>query len=88
MSGARVILACRTESKALEAIRDIKEKVPDAKLEFIRLDLSDLDSVKEFAQQFKAKGYPLHLLMNNAGVMAIPKYTTSKYGRMSLNMIL
>lgn len=37
-----------------------------------QLDLASLDSVRLFAESFKALGRPLHILVNNAGVMACP----------------
>ena len=45
--GAKVLLGCRTEGKALEAINRIKGKAPDAELKWIELDLADLSSIKE-----------------------------------------
>jgi NAD(P)-dependent dehydrogenase (short-subunit alcohol dehydrogenase family) len=47
---------------------------------FMALDLSSLESVKAFAAHYKEKGYPLHVLINNAGVMALPRFSTSKDG--------
>jgi len=49
----KIILACRTKSKALETIKKAKNFNPDV-LEFMQLDLNDFDSIKGFAAQFKA----------------------------------
>jgi NAD(P)-dependent dehydrogenase (short-subunit alcohol dehydrogenase family) len=71
--GARVILACRSETRGRAAEAAINEHVPSARVEFRPLDLADLSSVRRFAA-----GYPherLDLLINNAGVMGLP------YGR-------
>jgi NAD(P)-dependent dehydrogenase (short-subunit alcohol dehydrogenase family) len=70
--GAQVILACRAKDKTEAAMRDIRKAVPDAKLEFMALDLADLKSIRAFAQDFAAKYKQLDLLINNAGVMALP----------------
>ena len=47
--GATVVLACRSEASATTAIRDILAELPQARLEFMRLDLADLAQVREFA---------------------------------------
>ncbi|CAK4636781.1 hypothetical protein LEN26_018166 [Aphanomyces euteiches] len=71
--GCHVIVASRTREKALAAIDSIKAVVPDAsKLEFMPLDLMNLKSVYDFADAFKARNLPLHILINNAGVMVPP----------------
>ncbi|KAJ3219343.1 hypothetical protein HDU67_001562 [Dinochytrium kinnereticum] len=77
---ALVILACRSLAKADATVALIKKTVPHAKLEVLELDLADLSSVKKFTEAFKAKGYDLDILMNNAGVMATPNFTLTKDG--------
>jgi NAD(P)-dependent dehydrogenase (short-subunit alcohol dehydrogenase family) len=69
---AHVIVASRTPSKALAVIEEIKAETKSDKIEFIQLDLLSLASVTKFISEFKAKNLPLHLLLNNAGVMACP----------------
>jgi NAD(P)-dependent dehydrogenase (short-subunit alcohol dehydrogenase family) len=66
--GAQIVLACRNESYAKEAMDKIKKIVKDAKLMFIKLDLSDLQSVKEFVTEFEKTKLPIHFLINNAGI--------------------
>jgi NAD(P)-dependent dehydrogenase (short-subunit alcohol dehydrogenase family) len=66
--GARLVLACRSEDKATRAIGAIRRAAPDATPSFLPLDLSDLDSVRHAAELFLARGEPLHILLNNAGV--------------------
>lgn len=70
--GARVIMACRSLDKANKAKADIEQEVPNADLTIIRLDVSDLNSVKEFATQFIEQVGELDILINNAGIVAIP----------------
>ena len=67
--GFKVIMACRSLTKAEKAKADILQKLPDADLGILRLDLSDLDSVKAFARQFKDQYSHLDVLINNAGVL-------------------
>lgn len=70
--GAQVILACRSLDRTQEALQEIQSQCPNGKGEFMQLDLTSLKSVKEFAKAFRAKNLPLHLLVNNAGIMAVP----------------
>lgn len=76
--GAQVVLACRSRDKTETALRDIRAAVPGAVVEFMPLDLSDLDSVRAFADAFKAKHRRLDILCNNAGVMALPLRRTQQ----------
>lgn len=71
-----VVLACRSQKKAEEAMESIRNSLPDAKLDFIALDLGSLDSVKEFSQTFIGQYSRLDLLINNAGLMMPPYFKT------------
>ncbi|KAL9557299.1 hypothetical protein MBANPS3_001453 [Mucor bainieri] len=73
---AKVIIPCRTLEKADGAIQEIKKTVPQADLVPMQLDLSDLSSIRAFADAFLALDLPLHILINNAGIMACPKSFT------------
>lgn len=77
--GAHVIMAVRNEAKGRQAIADLKAEQPDANLEMRRLDLADLDSVREFADRVHADGVRVDVLVNNAGVM-MPPLTLSPQG--------
>ena len=72
--GAEIILPARTEAKADDAIARIRAQVPNASLIPEILDLADLKSVHAFAQRVAEMfpGQSLDLLINNAGVMAVP----------------
>jgi NAD(P)-dependent dehydrogenase (short-subunit alcohol dehydrogenase family) len=65
-AGATVIIPARAPDKAREALRDI------VRTEVSRIDLLDPASIDAFAQQFVASGRSLDLLINNAGIMAVP----------------
>jgi NAD(P)-dependent dehydrogenase (short-subunit alcohol dehydrogenase family) len=72
-AGAHVILAVRSTDKGDAARKEILTEHPEAHVEVRLLDLADLSSVKSFADALIAEHQPLHLLINNAGVMAPPK---------------
>ncbi|KAJ3094539.1 hypothetical protein HDU97_007954 [Phlyctochytrium planicorne] len=78
--GAFVILACRSKAKADATVALIQKDVPNAKLEVMELDLSDLASIKQFAEDYEKKGYDIDILMNNAGIFATPQYSETKQG--------
>ncbi|KAI8323020.1 NAD(P)-binding protein [Martensiomyces pterosporus] len=71
-AGFHTILACRSEDRAKEAIETLKRQTGlEDRFEFMRLDLASLESVDAFVEEFKKRGTPLDVLVNNAGVMMI-----------------
>ena len=74
--GAQVILACRDEAKALQAMALIRQQHPKASLHFLQLDLGSLASVHAMAEMFLEQYDRLDLLINNAGVMWLPQTKT------------
>ena len=81
---AHVVLACRDLGKAHEAIAQIHALLPSASLEAMPLDLASLASVRRFAEDFAPARLALDLLLNNAGVMAIPCRKTADGFEMQL----
>ena len=79
-AGAMVVIAARTQKKADDAVKRIQQIVPEAMLNTALLNLSDLASVKKFAAKQLQEGRPLDILINNAGVMALPKRELSVDG--------
>jgi NAD(P)-dependent dehydrogenase (short-subunit alcohol dehydrogenase family) len=77
--GAQVVLACRSQARADEAIAEIRSDVPDAQIDFMALDLADLEQVRAFAASVHERFDRLDLLINNAGVM-IPPASKTKQG--------
>lgn len=75
--GAHVVMACRSRDKAEQAAALIKKDVPEAKLTLLDLDLSDLSSIRKFTDSFMNSFDKLDILINNAGLMAIPYRKTS-----------
>ena len=73
--GAEIILPARSLAKANDAIDRIRKEIPSASLVPAVLDLASQAGVREFASWFSTEypGPSIDLLINNAGVMAIPK---------------
>lgn len=84
--GATVVMACRNLRKAEAAKAEVLQQVPDSRLDLMELDNASLDSVRAFADAFKAKYDRLDLLLNNAGVMAIPRTETKDGFEMQLGV--
>lgn len=83
--GAQVVLACRNPEKARAAQDEIAHSAsrPDAVVTML-LDLASLASVRAFAAALRERFPTLHLLVNNAGVMAIPRARTADGFEMQL----
>jgi len=79
---AKVYLATRSAEKTSTVINTIKELYPTSTGQLIHLplDLNDLTTIKQSAQEFLAKEKTLHVLWNNAGVMAPPQGSKTKQG--------
>ncbi|KAF2890281.1 hypothetical protein ILUMI_14374, partial [Ignelater luminosus] len=77
---ARVIMACRSVDKAEEAAKDIQKacegKENLGEIVVLQLDLSSLESVREFARKILEAEERVDLLINNAGVMMCPESRT------------
>src|SRR5512136_761284 len=65
--GFHVIMASRNQQTSAQAIARIQAGQPNASVESIPLDLASFAAVRQCAAAFKAKSYPLHVLINNAG---------------------
>lgn len=74
-----VVMACRNLAKAKNAKQKILDDNPNANLELMKLDLADLASVKQFAENFKTNYDKLDFLVNNAGLM-MPAFGKTKDG--------
>ncbi|CAG0887091.1 unnamed protein product [Cyprideis torosa] len=97
--GGRIIMACRNLDRANKAAEVIREKVPDADLNLMKLDTSSLESVRQFAAEFSNQENRLDILILNAGIRAPLKRTitddgleltmaTNHYGHFLLTMLL
>ncbi|MEO9322312.1 SDR family oxidoreductase [Nocardioides sp. C4-1] len=79
-AGAEVVMPVRNPTKGEAAAARIREQHPAATLELRSLDLSSLDSVAALGQTLRDDGRPVHLLVNNAGVMTPPERQTTADG--------
>jgi len=75
--GGRVVIACRNVEKGAAARARIVGEVPGADVTVEKLDLASLASVRAFAAAERERPDPLHVLVNNAGIMAIPEMKTA-----------
>lgn len=75
-SGARVVMAVRDTARGERAAQRARSAVPGVDIETMELDLADLASVRAFAVAFAERHQGLDLLVNNAGVMALPHRRT------------
>lgn len=78
--GAEVVLAGRNPAKGADALARIRSTFPDALLRFESVDLASLADVAAFADRMLAEGRPIDILINNAGVMALPRRQTTVDG--------
>lgn len=80
VTGAKVIMACRSLDRAEEAKKDIENSCNNltdtGKIVVVKCDLSSLKSVRECAKQILDTEPQINILVNNAGVMMCPKGET------------
>lgn len=74
----KIIMACRNKDKANTARDELRQEIPNAKLETAILDMSSLDSILEFADEFTQHYGELDLLINNAGITGMPLLRNSQ----------
>lgn len=74
--GARVLMGCRDQEKAVTALDRIRSGAPEAELEIVPVDVSSLESVRDAAAAVGSIAPHLDLLINNAGIMATPRWVS------------
>lgn len=82
--GAQVVMACRDPKRAEAAADEVRRVAPNAKLELESLDLASLQSVEQFAARLAKAHAVVDGLINNAGIMAIPRTMTADGFEMQL----
>ncbi|MCJ1707613.1 SDR family oxidoreductase [Microbacterium sp. VKM Ac-2923] len=78
--GAEVVLPVRSPEKGRRALDALRREIPDAEASTRTLDLASLDSVHALVTELRGEGRPVHLLVNNAGVMTPPHRQTTSDG--------
>ncbi|WP_164002290.1 oxidoreductase [Pyxidicoccus caerfyrddinensis] len=79
-AGVEVLVGCRDVQKGQAAVERMRAEVPGARFSLEALDLASLASVRAFAERARAAMPTLDLLVNNAGLMAVPKRQTTVDG--------
>ena len=77
--GAQVFVACRSAERAQAVLEEVAALPGAGKAELLPLELGDFASVRQCANTFLARGLPLHLLINNAGLAGARGYTKSGF---------
>ncbi|CAF1351401.1 unnamed protein product [Adineta ricciae] len=71
-ANAHVIITARDMKKGAQVVEDIKKTTNNNKVEVMEMDLTSLESVRNFVKQFQARKLPINILICNAGIMACP----------------
>lgn len=74
-----VIIGGKSIENGQQTLTELRKEFPNAKVDFFHLDLASLRSVRAFADTFLSRELPLHILINNAGVM-FPPYRETEDG--------
>lgn len=79
-AGAEVVLPVRNRAKGKAAMASILSAAPGAQVSLRDLELSSLESVDALGKQLRSEGEPVHILINNAGVMTPPQRQSTADG--------
>lgn len=71
-AGAEVVMAVRNREKGERALAELTAQNPDARLRLLDLDLASLASVRSAAKSLLDEDRAVDILINNAGIMAVP----------------
>ena len=76
LKDAEIVIATRSEKRALEAIEIVKSEYKNADITFLHLNLANKESIRDFAENVTEKYNKIDILLNNAGVMTTPYMLT------------
>lgn len=85
-TGSHVIVAARNPKRNAAAQQELRDEVPDASVEVVPLDLASLESVRSAARTILDGHDRVDVLVNNAGVMAVPEQRTADGFEMQLGV--
>jgi len=74
--GAHVFLVCRDPTRATTAVAEIQSESRDAEVTLLQADLASQASIRDVAREFLSRNQPLHVLVNNAGVVITQRTVT------------
>jgi NAD(P)-dependent dehydrogenase (short-subunit alcohol dehydrogenase family) len=75
--GASLVLVCRDRTRGENVVAEIRERTGNAAVDLMLADLSVQRSIRTLAADFLARGKPLHILVNNAGVFNLKRELTA-----------
>lgn len=78
--GANVFLLCKSADKGNAAAKEIRDKTGNSNVESLTMDLLSLQSIQKATSDIKNRLDNIHVLINNAGVMALPKRAVTEDG--------
>jgi NAD(P)-dependent dehydrogenase (short-subunit alcohol dehydrogenase family) len=70
-------MACRDVNRSKNALNEVRDRSNNSQVFLLPLDLTSTDSIREFVRKFQEIESRLHILVCNAGIMAIPRSTTN-----------
>jgi dehydrogenase/reductase SDR family protein 12 len=77
--GASIHVVCRNAERGRESIQKIKDETGNVNVFLHVCDVSSLNDIKRLANEYRSSGHPLHVLVNNAGVMVPPTKSVDGY---------
>lgn len=77
--GCTLFMVCRNAEKGRSAVEEVKAESGNPNIELLVCDMSSLSDIRKLASDFTASGKPLHVLINNAGVMVPPSKSSEGY---------
>jgi WW domain-containing oxidoreductase len=78
LRGVHVVMGVRNVNAGKKVRQELLEKYPNAKIDVLEIDLNSFESVRKFASEYIACGFPLNILINNAGITNPPNFKLSK----------
>ncbi|XP_074355125.1 short-chain dehydrogenase TIC 32, chloroplastic-like [Apium graveolens] len=78
LCGFHVVMAVRNVAAGGKLKEELLQKMPNARIDVMEIDLNSMDSVRKFASAYISRGLPLNILINNAGIIPATKFTFSK----------